>query len=276
MVRPKKSLGQHFLHSPSALQTMVEASQIFPGDLVLEIGPGEGVLTEALLNAGARVIAVEKDTRCIGVLNERFYDALRDEHLIVIEGDILDKHMHDRLFEGILAEAPSYKVVANIPYYITGALFRLFLETTHQPSLITFLVQKEVGEQIAGKGNKESILSLSVKIFGDPALKGIVPRSAFTPPPKVDSAILTITNIGRTRLSDISETDFFHVVKAGFRAKRKMLLGNLAEGLTLAKEVVEQGLTASGIEKKARAEDVHIPEWIQLTQSLTTNKKDPL
>lgn len=268
MVRPKKSLGQHFLNSKSALQSIVDASGLFPGDLVLEVGPGEGVLTEAILNTGARVIAIEKDSRCMSVLRERFYDALRDEHLILIEGDIMDSAMQERLLEGVLAEAPSYKVVANIPYYITGALFRLFLEATHQPSLITFLVQKEVAEQIAGKQNKESILSLSVKIFGDPVLKGIVPRSAFTPPPKVDSAVLTIANISRARLGTVSEADFFHVVKSGFRAKRKMLLGNLAEGLSLDKAFIESQMRTVDIDSKARAEDVHIPEWIALTTRL--------
>lgn len=268
-IRPKKSLGQHFLNSNVAIQTIVDASQIFPGELVLEIGPGEGVLTEALLNAGARVIAVEKDSRCINVLNERFYDALRDEHLIIIEGDILHEQIRERLFNGILAEAPAYKVVANIPYYITGALFRLFLETTHQPSLITFLVQKEVGEQIAGKHRKESILSLSVKIFGDPQIMGIVNRDAFTPPPKVDSAILTILNIRKGRLGTLREEDFFRVVKAGFRAKRKMLVGNLAEGLTLDKTFVDTQLTKAGLDKKVRAEDVSLALWVLLAKSLS-------
>lgn len=266
--RAKKSLGQHFLRSKHAIQKIIEASLITPGEIVIEVGPGEGVLTEALLNAGARVIAIEKDRRCIEALGERFADALRDEHLLLIEGDVLSKKILDELYDGILAEIPNYKVVANIPYYITGALFRLFLEHEHQPTLITFLVQKEVGEQIVARNGKEGILSLSIKVFGDPRYVAKVSREAFSPKPKVDSAIVTVSNISRSRLRGMAQEDFFKIMKVGFRARRKMLAGNLVTGLHLKKESVLDCLTSLGLDEKIRGEDLDIARWIALAEKL--------
>lgn len=275
-IQPKKSLGQNFLRSTETVEKIIDVSGIFPGDIVVEVGPGEGMLTNALLNAGAHVIAIEKDTRCIPLLTDRFADALRDEHLILIEGDILEKKITDDLFEGILSGMPSYKVVANIPYYITGMLFRYFLEEHHSPSQLTFLVQKEVAEQIISRNKKETILSLSIKVFGDPVYVATVPKESFDPVPKVDSAILMIQNINREKLGTLSEKQFFTVIKAGFRAKRKMLIGNLAEGLHHSKEEIGELFLKLGIDSKARGEDLPIERWIKLAAAISSeHKKHP-
>ena len=269
-MKAKKSLGQHFLRSKTAIQKIIEASDVTPGDVVVEVGPGEGVLTDALLNAGARVIAIEKDKRCIALLTERFSDALNDEHLLLIEGDILEKKTLEEVFGTLLLPIPVYKVVANIPYYITGALFRLFLERKHQPSLITFLVQKEVAEQIVARNGKEGILSLSIKVFGDPRYVAKVGREAFTPIPKVDSAIITIHHVSHDRLSGVSAENFFCIMKTGFRARRKMLLGNLTEGLHCDRESLRNIFSELNIDEKIRGEDLGIEQWVALARALTT------
>jgi 16S rRNA (adenine1518-N6/adenine1519-N6)-dimethyltransferase len=263
----KKSLGQNFLHSMPIVEKIVDVSGILPGDIVVEVGPGEGVLTNALLNAGAHVIAIEKDARCIPLLADRFADAINDRHLILIEGDVLEKNITTELF-AILSEIPSYKVVANIPYYITGMLFRYFLEEHRQPSQLTFLVQKEVAEQIIAKDAKGSILSLSIKIFGDPHYVGKVGKECFRPEPKVDSAILTIKNINDARLGTVSRVQFFRVVKAGFRARRKMLVGNLVDGLSADKASVLALFEKLQINPKIRGEDLSIEQWVQLAELL--------
>ena len=266
-LRAKKSLGQNFLRSSEVIEKIITASDIFPQDIVVEIGPGEGVLTIALLNCGARVIAIEKDSRCIPLLTDRFADAIADEHLILIEGDVLDAKITKELFS-ILEMVPSYKVVANIPYYITGMLFRFFLEEHRQPSLLTFLVQKEVAEQIVSKTHKETILSLSIKAFGDPHYGGKVGKECFEPMPKVDSAILTVKNIGNQKLAGQDVDKFFRVIKAGFQAKRKMLLGNLATGLKREKSTIAEAFAELGIDEKVRGEDLSIDAWIQLVKKL--------
>ena len=226
------------------------------------------MLTNALLNAGAHVIAIEKDARCISLLADRFAEAIADRHLILIEGDILEKKVMVELFDGILSQIPSYKVVANIPYYITGMLFRYFLEEHRQPSQLTFLVQKEVADIIVAHDKKEGILSLSIKIFGDPHYAGKVGKECFRPEPKVDSAILTIKNINKSRLGTLSEQHFFNVIKAGFRAKRKMLVGNLADGLHLPKEKIIALFSELGISEKTRAEDLPIGQWVALANNI--------
>lgn len=275
-MKAKKSLGQHFLRSHTVIQKIILASGITPGDVVIEVGPGEGVLTLPLLESGARVIAVEKDPRCIALLTEKFSDALRDEHLILLHGDILAPHTRADVFEGLLSGVPSYKVVANIPYYITGALFRLFLEQSRQPTLITFLVQKEVGEQIVARNGKEGVLSLSIKVFGDPVYIGTVKRESFTPKPKVDSAIITIRNISHDRLTGTTVEHFFRLVKAGFRARRKMLAGNLVQGLHVSKTSVLEAFSKLGISEKVRGEDLQIETWLALAnhlqKSITTHR----
>lgn len=267
-IHAKKSLGQHFLRSKDVVQKIVESAQIFPGDVVVEVGPGEGVLTNELLNEGARVVAIEKDARLIPLLTDRFADAIRDQHLILIEGDVLEKKTAEELFDGILSEIPEYKVVANIPYYITGMLFRYFLETHRQPTLLTFLIQKEVAEQIVSHHKKESILSLSVKAFGDPVYGGKVGKESFDPVPKVDSAIITVGHISRERLGTLSDEKYFRVVKAGFASRRKMLLGNLVKGLDVSKEKLEALFIQLDIPHQIRGEDLPFAQWIALAQKI--------
>ncbi len=242
----KKSLGQHFLHTASYVQEVADAVHIKEGETVLEIGPGEGALTEALLSRGAKVIALEKDSRLISLLQEKF----ANKNFEVIEGDAL---AYEPAFK-------NYKVVGNIPYYITGALFKKFLSASCQPTRLVFLVQKEVGERIA-RSKKESILSLSVKAYGTPLYIKTVPAGAFSPPPKVDSAILAVENVSRAQFKNAEhEERFFNAVKSGFAQKRKLLKNNLGSGYAEAFE-------KSGLSEKTRAEDVPLPKWLDLSQT---------
>jgi 16S rRNA (adenine1518-N6/adenine1519-N6)-dimethyltransferase len=236
----KKSLGQHFLRSASYLNAVADAAEIKTGEEVLEIGPGDGALTEVLLARGARVTAIEKDSRLISLLQEKFVG----KPFEIIEGDALE-------FE---PEFKNYKVVGNIPYYITGALLKKFLSNKHQPSTLVFLIQKEVGERIA-RSKKESILSLSVKAYGEPKYIKTVPRGAFVPAPNVDSAILRVDNISRKNFKNKKhEEKFFELVKKGFGQKRKLLKSNLK---TLLGE-------RAGTLGSVRAEDVPLTKWLEL------------
>lgn len=234
---------------------MLAAANVAAGDVVLEVGPGKGVLTKALLTAGARVIAIEKDPRMVALLKEELESAISSGSLTLIEGDALAAKL-TKLGTG------AYKIVANIPYYITGELMRHFFERTHHPSSITLLVQKEVAERVA-RSKKESVLSLSVKAYGHPTYVGTVKAGSFSPPPKVDSAILHISDVSRGAWRHPEdERRFFTLVKAGFSSKRKKLAGNL-------KGVVEEpaaALAAAGIPADARAEDVPLSAWLALTR----------
>ena len=251
----KKSLGQHFLHNRHYLEAVADAAAIQKGETVVEIGPGEGALTAVLLERGAKVIALEKDARLIGLLREKF----EGEALEVIEGDALD---YEPAFE-------AYKVVGNVPYYITGALFKKFLSSALQPSTLVFLIQKEVAERIARRGpnnkkDKESILSLSVKAYGTPAYVKSVPAGAFVPPPKVDSAILQVSGVSRANFKNREQEErFFELVRAGFGQKRKLLASNLKELLGENHAALLQG---AGIGAKARAEDVPLEAWLKLAR----------
>lgn len=268
----KKSLGQHFLRSTHALNKIVDAANITPGDVVLEIGPGKGALTEKLVEAGAIVVAVEKDDRCIQLLDETFVHLSDLKKPIIIHGDILDEDIQQILFSTKHLGTKPYKLVANIPYYITGALFRLFLEKLRQPSSLTFLIQKEVAEQIVSRNGKEGILSLSIKAYGEPRYVGKVGRDAFSPPPKVDSAIIHVASISRNRLDELSDEDFFRVLKAGFRARRKKLFGNLRDGLLLPKETLEKIFLELNMSTDIRGEDLALPHWIALAKKIAQTK----
>lgn len=251
MLKKKKSLGQHFLKNAFYLNTVADAADIQEGDTVLEIGPGDGALTEVLLERGARVVAVEKDARLIEGLRARFAGRTFE----VIDGDAL---VYEPPFK-------TYKVVGNIPYYITGALLKKFLSADNQPESLVFLIQKEVAERITHRGPshkkvKESILSLSVKAYGEPAYIKTVPAGAFSPPPKVDSAILAVRNVSRTNFkSTAHEKKFFELIKKGFSQKRKLLVNNLGTEYSHILENLR-------IDSKARAEDVPLSTWLALSR----------
>lgn len=244
-------LGQHLLTNPRVASKVALAAGIARGVNVLEVGPGKGALTKELLALGARVVAVEKDNKMVAALKETFSEEIEKKMLVLIEGDA-----REVLASNIFGKQ-AYVVAANIPYYITGELIRLFLTAKNPPQNIALLVQKEVAERVA-RSKKESILSLSVKVFGTPKYVDTVKRGNFNPAPKVDSAILAVTGVSRKNFKDVSEENFFKVVKAGFAQKRKTLAGNL-------KRVFSDTL---GVPEKIRAEDVPLAQWLEIAKKI--------
>ncbi len=237
----------------------IVGAALLPEDAqVLEIGPGTGMLTRALLASGARVIAIEADHVLAEELATTFALEIGEGRLTLINGDV--RHFDAGSIPG------AYHLVANIPYYITGEIIRQFLTCESQPLSMTLLMQKEVAIRIA-REPKESLLSLSVKVYGEPAYCFLVPRGAFVPAPNVDSAVLRIGHITRDAFSDrAAEERFFEVIRAGFAHKRKRLAKNLEEHFT--KQAVAAGFIAAGLGENARAEELTLAVWLQLSESL--------
>lgn len=270
----KKSLGQHFLRNQALLQRIAEAARLAPDDTVLEVGPGEGTLTELLLQRAGRVIAIEKDDRLIPVLRQKFAAEVASGKFALIHDDIL------KLDLGFMIYDLRFKIVANIPYYITGNFLRKFLqETERQPASMTLLLQKEVAKRIVAADGRESLLSISVKAYGAPRYIATVQAGSFSPPPKVDSAIITIENISRglfsdahtepsavTRLSLVRkrEKKFFTLLKRGFAHPRKLLASNLG--------IAPRTLAACGIAPRARAENLSLAQWKSLATYQSANE----
>ncbi len=268
-MRAKKSLGQHFLKSPSVVEKIIAAAALRPSDTVLEVGPGKGVLTSALLTKVAQVIAVEKDNELIHYLTKKFSTEIKKKQLTLLSADILDIDL--RSFG--LARG-TYKIVANIPYYITGMFLRRFLSNTEYPESMTLLVQKEVADRILARDKKESLYSIGIKAYGTPRYIDTVKAGNFSPPPKVDSAILAITDISKSQFHNIDEEAFFKVLHAGFAHKRKQIGTNLGLAFrsTLSPEEMCEGCTISQI---ARAEDLTIANWKCLARYYQENKTSP-
>lgn len=272
----KKSLGQNFLRSERALNAIVEAGKLSKDDTVLEIGPGKGALTEKLLACSSQLTAVEKDDDLYKELQTKFQKEINDGKLNLINGDVLD-------FDPATLQATSYKLIANIPYNITGAIFKKFLEAEKQPERMVLLVQKEVAERIVAKKEKpfdshrqssgqaaqgkESILSISVKAYGKPIYIETVKAGSFAPAPKVDSAIIAIEGISKEFFSGFSEEEFFKVLRAGFASKRKKLSSNLSK--IFAKERVSEVFSDIGLDENARAEDLGMKIWGEIAKRLT-------
>ena len=261
--KPKKSLGQNFLKSQSALHDMVTSGNINSKECVLEIGPGRGALTEKLLETGAHVIAIEKDHELIPILSEKFKKEITAKQFKLIEGDALEFN-----FESHKLKTKTYKLIANIPYYITGAIIRKFLsEIKTQPQAIVLLVQKEVALRIVTRDAKESLLSLSVKAYGTPKFITKVPARYFSPAPKVDSAIIAITDISKKNFSKNSEASFFKLIHAGFSHKRKVLARNL-EAFCADKTKISHAFSTLGLKNTVRAEEVPLEKWFALLSQL--------
>jgi len=251
-------LGQHFLTGAWAAHKLTEAAMIQAGDTVLEIGPGRGALTKELLKAGARVVAIEKDLALVHLLRE----TLPQEKLVVIDADVRDIEP-----KKIGLTAGGYILAANIPYYITGEIIRQFLSTDTQPRTMALLVQKEVAERIIARDKKESILSISVKVYGTPKIAAKVARGNFSPPPSVDSAILVVKDISKTSFAGLDEEFFFKVVRTGFSAKRKLLAGNLAK--EFGRERSLNALAMANVPENTRAEDVALEGWRKIAEELS-------
>lgn len=260
----KRSLGQNFLVNKGVLALLIETADIAEKETVLEIGAGKGTLTVALLSAGAEVVTVEKDDRLIPILKEKFKKEIGDKRLTIVHGDILEMNLQK------IIPQKSYKVVANIPYYITGALIRFLLSSNHSPKEIVLMLQKEVAKRIVAKDSKENLLSLSIKVYGVPQYIKTVSRGSFSPPPNVDSAILYVKNISKKFFDDIEEDFFFAIIRTGFSQKRKLLFRNLEQ--KLKKESLERAFADCNLSPLARAEDLTLQNWGCLAKCVQNSK----
>ena len=249
---PKKSLGQHWLKDPEILADIAEAAELTGDDVVLEIGPGLGTLTSRLLARANSVTAVEFDADLARKLPGQF----PGKKLTVVNQDILQFDLNQL--------PKNYKVVANVPYYITSKIVEKLMTAENKPSIAVLLVQKEVAERIAAEAGNMSVLSVSVQIFAEAELDIEVPRQFFTPPPKVDSQVVILRTRNNPLITPEDQRDFFRIVKAGFSAKRKKLRSSLSGGLGIDKSVAEELLKNAGISPDVRAEDLSIEDWKRL------------
>jgi 16S rRNA (adenine1518-N6/adenine1519-N6)-dimethyltransferase len=264
-LRPKKSLGQNFLVDEHALSSIVLAAEITADDVVLEIGPGLGSLTCQLADAARHVIAVEIDRALIpplrSVLSAR-------SNITIVEGDILKLDPTDLLSDYRTTALTHYKVVANIPYYITSAIIRHLLEADIKPRSIVLTIQQEVAQRIVARPDDMNLLAVSVQFYGVPRIVQRIPAEAFYPAPDVDSAVVRIDLPDQPRVRVNNVDAFFKVAKAGFGQKRKQLHNSLAAGLPIKHEQIMQVLNNVGIDPKRRAETLTLEEWGKLSDQL--------
>ena len=267
-LRARKELGQNFLVDEDVLGKIISASELTSDDVVLEVGPGLGVLTEELSKKAGLVIAVELDESITNFLKNRFSGR---KNVTSINEDILKTDVADLLLR---FKATSYKVVANLPYYITSPVLRLFLEAKIKPGSMVVMVQKEVAEEITAKPGKMSLLSIGVQVYGKPEIISQVPATSFYPVPKVDSAILKIMPYSEPPITITDTKGFFTLVRAGFSQARKQLANPLSHGLEISKDEALALLAKSGIDSKRRAESLSIAEWERLREAYETWNKD--
>jgi 16S rRNA (adenine1518-N6/adenine1519-N6)-dimethyltransferase len=253
---PKKTLGQHWLDDPASLQAMCDAAEVTTEDTVLEIGPGLGTLTELLVEQAREVVAVEFDERLARELPGR----VKSASLTVKNQDILS-------FDFTTLPA-NFKVVANIPYYLTSNLIRVLSETPNQPSVAVLLIQKEVAERVAARPGDMSLLSVTAQFYWQTGVGPLVPAELFTPPPKVDSQILILQRRPELLFTDVDPSKFFRLVKAGFSERRKKLRSSLSGGLHLSKPDIETLLTKAGIDPNLRAQALSLEDWHNLYLAL--------
>jgi len=271
--KTKKRLGQHFLIDEAVLEHILSAAELSPGDIVVEVGSGLGILTEGLAKRGVKVIAVELDSKLVALLKKRLA-AFPD--VKIIQADIL-KVTPQRLLQNNLPASElvrGYKVIANLPYYITSPVLRHFLEAQPRPSEMVVMVQKEVGEAIAATPGKMSLLSVKTQFYSQPAIISYVPAASFYPPPKVDSVILRMDVYSRPTIEVSDVAGFFDMVMHGFSAPRKQLRNSLAHSLGMPPSQVASLLEKAGIEAKRRAETLSLEEWRKLWETFAPFTKN--
>ena len=261
-IKPKKSLGQNFLIEPAGLNKVIDAAALTTTDEVLEIGAGLGSLTYLLAQSARQVTAVEIDRTMLPPLREALTEF---NNVHIVEGDILELKPDE------LMQAQDYVVVANIPYYISSAIIRHLMEAQHRPKRVVLTVQKEVAERVLAKDGKMNLLSLSVQVFGQVSMAGVIPAGSFLPAPEVDSAVLKVELFPEPLIPFEQQQAFFRLAHAGFGQKRKTLRNSLSAGLVLSGSEVEKILTNTGIDPQRRAETLTIVEWKRLTEAWLAN-----
>ncbi len=274
-IRPLKRLGQNFLIDKGAIKKIIRAANLGPKDIVLEIGPGLGALTQELAKKAKRVIAVEKDRRMVEILKETLKDF---KNIEIIQGDIL------KIFNSQFSIF-NYKIVGNLPFYLTAPVIRKFLEDEKPPKVMVLVVQKEVGQRIVTQPPDMNLLAVSVQFYAKPEIVSYISKKSFWPQPKVDSAIIKIVSRQLRKHSEALRRErsslrlrvpvsrqfrerFFRIVRAGFSQPRKQLINNLSKGLKIERERVKSWLLKNNIQPTQRAETLNIQEWISLVKSL--------
>ncbi len=267
----RKGLGQHFLVDGSILKIITSAAELSPADIVIEVGAGLGILTEELVREAGRVIAVELDDQLAAALKQTL---AQFSNVTIVNEDIL-RIDPETLLHGVGFQTGEndYKVVANLPYYITSPVLRHFLETKVKPKIMVVMVQKEVARVIAAEPGECSLLSIGVQFYGKPRIVSYVPAMAFYPAPEVDSAVLRIDVYPQPTVAVTDEGGFFKVVKAGFSAPRKQIVNSLAQGLGLPKAEVLSLLGNAAISSQRRAETLTLEEWARLQQALSQKRE---
>jgi 16S rRNA (adenine1518-N6/adenine1519-N6)-dimethyltransferase len=266
--KPRKRLGQHFLIDEAVLGRILSAAELSPGDIVVEIGPGLGILTEELARQGARVVSVEVDAKLVALLRKRLVGF---PDVTILRADILKVTPRQLLREELPASDPArgYKVIANLPYYITSPVLSQFLEAQPRPSEMVVMVQKEVGETIAAAPGKMRLISVKTQFYSKPVIVSYVPSASFYPPPKVDSVVLRLDVYSQPPIEVSDVTGFFDMVMHGFSSPRKQLRNSLAHSLQVPADQVASLLEKAGIEAKRRAETLSLEEWRELWKVFT-------
>ena len=282
-LRPRKGLGQHFLVSEAHLQGIVAAAELTPDDVVLEIGPGLGTLTALLAAQAGHVVAVELDDQLIPILQ---HTLAGHANVTILHGDILQlqpvdllsriTHHGSRITDHALRftfHVSDYKVVANLPYYITSAVLRHLLEAEHPPRLLVLTVQREVAERICATPPAMSLLAVSVQFYAQPELVQRIPAGAFYPRPQVDSAVVRLRRRPQPAVAVEDVERFFDIVRAGFGQRRKQLRNALAHGLGWPAAEMAAALEQAGIEPRRRAQTLTLAEWGQVYRQLDADAR---
>lgn len=256
-VRPSKALGQNFLHDTRIVQRIADVAELGPDDLVVEVGPGLGILTRELARRAGTVIAVELDSRLAAHLRA----SIEAKNVRIVEGDILEFDLAD-----LVGKRP-YHVVANLPYSIAAAVIEHILESDHRPGRMVVMVQREVAERIVARPPQMSVLAVAVQFYAEPRIAFRVGPGAFVPRPRVESAVLRLDVKPDPPLSGADRAAFFTLVRAGFSQRRKRLANALADALGVPKSVVEERLAAAGIDPDRRAETLSVEEWLAVQRS---------
>lgn len=273
-VRPSKRLGQNFLIDKGIIKKIIKSAELHSKDIILEIGPGVGVITQELAKKVKKVIAVEKDLKMVEILKETLKDF---KNVKIINKDILK--IEPKTYH---LKSKTYKIVANLPFYITAPVIRKFLESENPPQEMILIIQKEVAQRICAlpakvfasqkfrraRPPKMNLLAVSVQFYSRPKIISYVSKKSFWPIPKVDSAIIQIIPSSSVYDSVLFREQFFRIVKAGFSQPRKQLVNNLTNGLKLNKERVKLWLLKNNIQPIQRAETLNVSDWIKLTKML--------